>query len=155
MIFIVLLVIIGLWLVTRTFLIPIISPMPENLGITDGNLAPCPATPNCVSSQVDESDTSHYIAPLPIRLSIEETHDKLITVLNDLARTTIKTDTPTYIHAINRTFAMGYIDDIEFYIDEANGVVHVRSAARLGASDLGVNRNRIETIRKNYLQASQ
>jgi uncharacterized protein (DUF1499 family) len=42
---------------------------------------------------------------------------------------------------------MGFVDDVEFLADRASGVVHVRSASRLGRRDFGVNRARIEELR--------
>jgi uncharacterized protein (DUF1499 family) len=45
---------------------------------------------------------------------------------------------------------MGFVDDVEFFLDEGANVIHVRSASRLGQSDLGVNRKRVETIRAKF-----
>jgi uncharacterized protein (DUF1499 family) len=45
---------------------------------------------------------------------------------------------------------LGFVDDVEFRIDEAAGRIHVRSASRKGYWDLGVNRRRVETIREAF-----
>lgn len=142
-------------IVNRFFVVPAASPEPENLGVTDGQLAPCPDSPNCVSSQANADDKWHYIEPIALNIPVAEAHDILVTILNDLDRSEIETNQPTYIHATTRSFTMGYIDDLEFYIDEANGQIHVRSAARLGGGDWGVNRQRMEMILQKYLQATQ
>ena len=53
-----------------------------------------------------------------------------------------------YLYAQFATRWLGFVDDGEFWVDPAAGVVHVRSASRVGRSDFGVNRQRIEAIRE-------
>ncbi|BAU66486.1 hypothetical protein STA3757_38910 [Stanieria sp. NIES-3757] len=113
---------------------------PNNLGVKDGKLASCPGTPNCVSSQSDRPQEK--IAPLPA-VSISE----LKKVIASMERITIIEETNNYLYAEFKSKLMGFVDDVEFYLDEAANVIHVRSASRLGKSDLGVNRQRIEAIR--------
>lgn len=117
---------------------------PNNLGVNNGKLAPCPGTPNCVNSQSD--DPQAKIEPLPA-VSIAE----IKRVVEVMERTTIIEETPNYLYAEFKSKLMGFVDDVEFYRDEAANVVHVRSASRLGQSDLGVNRQRIEAIRAKLL----
>lgn len=114
---------------------------PDNLGVRDGKLAPCPKTPNCVNSQA-QNDPQHQIDPLPF-VSIAEIKQ----VVESMERTTIIAESENYLYAEFKTKLMGFVDDVEFYRDEAAQVVHVRSASRLGQSDLGVNRKRVEEIR--------
>ena len=64
-----------------------------------------------------------------------------------MPRTKIVTENETYLYAEFASNLMGFVDDVEFYLDKTAGVIHVRSASRLGQSDLGVNRQRIEAIR--------
>ena len=123
---------------------------PTNLGINDGKLAACPGTPNCVSSQTDSSDTEHYIEPFPCQMSAGEAIAKLQSIIESMERTEIITTSDTYLYAEFTTKLMGYVDDVEFYADTANNVIHVRSASRLGKSDLGLNRKRIEAIRTAF-----
>ena len=52
-----------------------------------------------------------------------------------------------YLYAEFTSTIMGYVDDVEFLYDAASSVTHVRSASRLGYSDMGANRKRIEAIR--------
>ncbi len=113
---------------------------PDNLGVKDGKLAPCPGTPNCVSSQSD--NPQFQIAPLP-PVSIAE----IKKVVEGMERTKIVEERDNYLYAEFTSKIMGYVDDVEFYLDSANNVVQVRSASRLGKSDLGVNRKRVEAIR--------
>ena len=113
---------------------------PSNLGVKDGKLAACPGTPNCVNSQ--SNDAQSKIDALPA-VSITEIKG----VVEAMEGTTIIEETDNYLYAEFKSKLMGYVDDVEFYRDEANNLVQVRSASRLGKSDLGVNRKRVEEIR--------
>lgn len=121
---------------------------PTNLGVNSGKLTPCPDSPNCVCSQ--NQDDLHKIAPLTYAVSKPEAISKLKAVITDLPRTKIITETEDYIYAEFTTSLMKFVDDVEFYVDDANKIIHMRSASRLGQSDMGVNRNRIETIRTQF-----
>ncbi|MEO1208677.1 MAG: DUF1499 domain-containing protein [Cyanobacteria bacterium J06638_20] len=123
---------------------------PANLGIKDGSLAACPGSPNCVNSQTSESDTEHAIAPLGLSGSAAEAIARLTDIVTGMERTEIIEQTDNYLYAEFTSALMGYVDDVEFFADDASGVVHMRSASRLGQSDLGVNRKRIEAIRSLY-----
>ena len=123
---------------------------PGNLGVKDGRLAPCRRTPNCVSSQADPADREHYIAPIAFRGRMEE----LRRAVQSMARTTVITAERNYLYAEYRTPLMRYVDDVELYYDERAGLVHVRSASRLGRRDFGVNRKRVEELRA-LIQASR
>ncbi|MBW4571117.1 MAG: DUF1499 domain-containing protein [Tolypothrix carrinoi HA7290-LM1] len=118
---------------------------PNNLGVNSGKLAPCPNSPNCVSSQ--SSDVGHSIAALSYSSTPEEAIAKLKSVIQSLSRTKIITESNDYLYAEFKSALMGFVDDVEFYLDRKANVIQVRSASRLGQSDLGVNRKRIETIR--------
>jgi uncharacterized protein (DUF1499 family) len=113
---------------------------PTNLGVKRGLLAPCRRTPNCVSSQADPSDREHYVAPL--RASMDEVRK----AVESLPRTRIVLAHSNYLYVEFRSKLLGYVDDVEFFFDGA--VMHVRSASRLGRRDFGVNRGRIEEIRR-------
>jgi len=125
--------------------IPFISNQPDTLGVTDGEFAPCPDSPNCVNSF--DSDEEHAIDSLTVTGSVESIQAALLQVIHNQSGTSVITTDTTYIHATYRSQIMGYIDDVEFLIDADAGLVHVRSASRLGHSDMGVNRARIEDIR--------
>jgi uncharacterized protein (DUF1499 family) len=130
---------------------------PANLGVHDGKLAPCPPYPNCVSTQAQ--DPRHQIAPIRYGGPAATTNSHrraaeamaaLLEVLQEMERTRIAIDEPTYIHAECQTAGMGYIDDVEFYLDESAQVIHFRSGARLPYWDWNVNRKRMESIRQAF-----
>jgi uncharacterized protein (DUF1499 family) len=112
-------------------------------------LAPCPDSPNCVSSLAD--DGRHTIAPLPLPMhrSPEQSLEGLKQILGGMKRTRIVTAEGDYLHAEFRTL-LGFVDDLEVEIDRSLDVFQVRSASRLGYWDLGVNRRRLESIRRAF-----
>lgn len=118
---------------------------PTNLGVKDGKLAACPASPNCVSSQAATADKEHYIEPLPG--GDDAAMERLKGVIEGMERTKIISAREDYLYAEFTSALMGFVDDVEFYRDATSGTIQVRSASRLGQSDLGVNRKRVEEIR--------
>ena len=116
---------------------------PTNLGVKEGRLAPCKRSPNCVSSQAEPADREHYIAPIAFRGSMAD----LRKAVESMARSTVITAERNYLYAEYRTALLRYVDDLELFYDEAAGLVHVRSASRLGRRDFGVNRKRVEALR--------
>ncbi|MEO1069782.1 MAG: DUF1499 domain-containing protein [Cyanobacteria bacterium J06638_6] len=120
---------------------------PANLGIKEGRLAPCPDSPNCVVSQ-GADDAEHAIAPLTYSGDAAQAMARLTEIVKTMPRTTIVEATDNYLYAEFASKLMGFVDDVEFYLDPAESVIQVRSASRLGKSDLGVNRQRVETIRQ-------
>jgi uncharacterized protein (DUF1499 family) len=118
------------------------------LGARDGRLAACPSTPNCVSSLA--TDDGHGIAPLRFTGSAAAAMARLTGIVRSLPRTTVTLATETYLHAECRSALFRFVDDLEFFVDERGAVIHVRSAARLGSWDLGVNRRRVEEIRSRW-----
>jgi len=120
---------------------------PGNLGVRDGRLAQCRPSPNCVSSQADPSDRVHYIAPIRYRGGPIEAIAAVRRAVESMPRTRVVRHEPDYLYAEFRSRLMGFVDDVEFYYDAGAGVIQVRSASRLGRSDLGVNRKRVEAIR--------
>ena len=112
------------------------------------NLAPCPDSPNCVSSQ--SSGKRHRVDPIMFQGAPEAAFAKLRRIIQSMKRTEIVEETATYLHAECKSALFGFVDDVEFLLDEKNKVIHVRSAARTGYWDLGVNRKRIERIREAF-----
>ena len=121
---------------------------PDDLGVTNGRLAPCKRTPNCVSSQADPADAEHYIAPIAFRGTAAQAMAAARRAIESMERTTIVHEEPGYTYAEFRSKLLGYVDDVELLYDEKAGVFHVRSASRLGRRDFGVNRKRIEELRR-------
>ena len=118
---------------------------PLNLGVHDGKLAPCPATPNCVSSQ--SKDKEHAVEPFLFSGTPAQAMADLKGALSAMPRVRIVTETDTYLHAEFTSALFRFVDDVEFWIDADTRTIHLRSASRLGKSDLGVNRKRIEHLR--------
>jgi len=125
---------------------------PSNLGVQDGRLSVCPASPNCVCSCYAD-DKAHFIEPLAFTGDAAAAMTRLKQVIEAMERTEIITQHQDYLYAEFTSRLMGYVDDGEFYCDRPASVIQVRSASRLGQSDLGVNRKRIEEIRAKF-QAS-
>ena len=115
------------------------------LGLQDGKLFPCPSTPNCVVSQ--GADQDHSIEPIAYTRSREEARELLTKVLGVVPRTEIVTRQENYIRVKSTSRILGFVDDTEFYLPEDEPDIHVRAAARLGESDLGEKRRRLEQIR--------
>ena len=118
---------------------------PPDLGIEDGRLAPCPNSANCVASQV--ADAAHHIAPIAYRTDLETARQTLLRVLTVVPRTVVVEQGDRYIRFEAASRLLGFVDDGEFFFPDDEPVIHMRSASRMGASDLGVNRRRLEQIR--------
>jgi uncharacterized protein (DUF1499 family) len=117
-----------------------------HVGLRDGKLSECPDSPNCVSSQTVKKD--HAVDPLAYSGSYSETKQVLLSIISSLPRTKIITDNDRYVHVTFTSRLMRFVDDVEFLFDETNKQIHVRSASRVGYSDIGVNRKRVEYLRK-------
>ena len=118
-------------------------------GVPSDRLSPCPKSPNCVSSLSE--DKSHQVDPLTYSATLEEAREKLISVIKSMKRSEIVTAEKNYIHATFTSFLFRFVDDVEFSLDDETKVINVRSASRAGYSDLGVNRRRVEEIRKRFI----
>ena len=121
---------------------------PLNLGITDGKLSPCPDSPNCVSSQ--RSDKRNFIEPIRYEGTEEKAMERLIDVIQGMKRCRIIKMEDHYIHAEFTSAVFRFVDDVEFYVDSEAKIIHMRSASRIGYSDFGVNRQRMEKIRSLF-----
>jgi len=120
---------------------------PVYLGVKDGHLARPKSTPNCVSTQADPADKEHYIAPIAFKGSALDAIAAARKAVEAMPRATVIRHEGNYLYAEFRSKVMGFVDDVEFTYDEKAGVLHVRSAARLGRRDFGVNRARVEHLR--------
>jgi len=120
-------------------------------GLVDAKLAPCPASPNCVSSDTDNAE--QHVAPFALARSPEDAWALLIDQVSRLPRTTIVTQEPRYLHVECRSQLFGFVDDLEFHLRPEQQIVAVRSASRSGYFDFGVNRSRIENFRLTLQKA--
>ena len=124
---------------------------PDNLGISNGKLADCPSSPNCVNSQTGDED--HAVAPFTYEGSRQDAFNRLENAVTSLKRTQIVEERDDYLRVECKSAILRFVDDVEFYFPEEN-VIHVRSASRIGYSDLGVNRKRVEKLRKLFNASS-
>ena len=120
---------------------------PLNIGINNGQLTACPFTPNCVNSQTAVTDAEHSIKPIEIGGDTAQRMNDLKLAIGSMPRSTIIKETNNYLYVEFASQLMGFVDDVEFYFDSSGKSIQVRSASRFGESDLGVNRQRVETIR--------
>lgn len=109
-------------------------------------LPPCQNTPNCVSSQAE--DKLHYVAPFRITGDPQVAWGKLHALIVKHDRIRITHETETTLHAEATSLILRFVDDIDAILDAEAGLIHIRSASRIGHSDFGVNRKRIETFRQ-------
>lgn len=114
---------------------------PPAIGTDAGELSPCPDTDNCVSTTA--TDPRH--AADPVRCQDAEARELAEILDRELPRTTVAAVVGTYAHLEVRSQIFGFVDDLEVLVED--GVVQLRSASRLGANDLGVNRERIDDVR--------
>ena len=112
---------------------------PQDIGVRDGRLIACPGSPNCVSSY--ESSEEHAIAALDGNLN------QIQQILVAMDGANIVEQSNNYLYAEFTSSLMGYVDDVEFLYDAATNTTQVRSASRIGYSDMGANRSRVEAIR--------
>lgn len=115
-------------------------------GLCDGRLGDCPAAPCCVSTVAWRS--SRRVAPIGYPVSRAEVHAILVDVLRAWPRTEIVTAQDDYIHAVQKSRCFRFVDDLECHLPAEERLVHMRSAARIGWYDFGVNRGRVERLRR-------
>ena len=121
---------------------------PDNLGVKNGKLAPCPDTPNCVSSQATDDD--HRMEPLHFTDAPGMAWARLVRLVSGLPRAHVADAGVDYMHVEFSSAIFRFVDDVEFWMDEENQVIHFRSASRVGRGDLGANRARMEQIQAEW-----
>lgn len=124
---------------------------PSQIGVTAGRLSPCPDSPNCVSSQ--STDRRHAIEPLRYEGTAEKALERLTAAVSGMKRARIVESGDRHLRAEFTSALFRFVDDVEFFLDEGTGTIHVRSASRVGYSDLGANRRRVEEIRSRFQSA--
>ena len=134
--------------VAGTFVMSLTAARPGNLGVQDGRLADAPASPNCVSTQT--SERSHWIAPISFQGSAQDAMTTIAAVVEDMPGSTVIEREGQYLYAEFRSPLFRFVDDVEFLIEPESGRIHFRSASRVGHSDLGANRNRMEQFRTMF-----
>ena len=112
-----------------------------------GQFSECPEKPNCIFSK--SSTALHMIAPLIYQNSFLEAKEELLKVIKSMPRAEIATNKENFLHVEFTSKIFRFVDDVEFYFNEP-GIIHFRSASRIGHSDMGVNRHRMEEIRRLF-----
>ncbi len=125
------------------------APPPPTLGVDDGELAPCPASLNCVHTGHRHPDGT---PPLYLRVESEGNWEGVRTVVQGMPRVTVVSVSERYLHAEERSRLLRFIDDIEILVAEDHELV-VRSASRSGRGDLGVNKRRVKRLRAALAEA--
>ena len=107
---------------------------------------PCPATPNCVSTRAPADDRQHRAEPIAFTGDADAALAAVLEVLADAKRTEVRERDDRYAHAVATSAVFRFKDDVEFEVDDAAKVIHYRSASRVGQSDLGANRKRMQEL---------
>lgn len=119
-------------------------------GLAEGRLQPCPDTPNCVNSEF-VSDAEHYIEPLVYPADqAAQVLSRLKTIIQEMGGS-IQAETADYLAATFTSSIFRFVDDLEIRIDAEQNTIHLRSASRVGRSDLGANRKRVERLKSSFL----
>ncbi len=120
-------------------------------GLVAGMLARCPDTPNCVCSMYKD-DSKHYIAPINVSANIPlDSLPILKDVIHEMGGS-VQTETENYLAATFTSALFKFVDDLEVTSDPAQGLIHIRSASRVGYSDFGVNKKRVELLKALFNQ---
>ena len=119
---------------------------PSSLGVSDAGLFDCPSSPNCVSSNA--ADAAHQVEVFELSASADEAWPVIREELAKLPRTTVVAETSSYLHAECASFVFRFVDDLELHLRTSPDRVAIRLAARVGRSDLAVNRRRVERLRQ-------
>jgi len=108
----------------------------------------CPDAPNCVSSLAKNS--KRRVEPFRLKKDSNAIWDIVQKTVGSLPRTKIVSIDNTDIHAECRSMIFGFVDDLTLHLTSSKEIIHIRSASRTGYSDLGVNRRRVEDLRKKF-----
>lgn len=126
---------------------------PKNLGLVDNQFFACPATPNCVSTH--STSPQHACDPIRFSGSAGDAFEKLQAIVEQQPRTQIISAATGYMHVEFTSRIFHFVDDVQFLFDENQQVIHFRSSSRSGYSDLGVNRQRMESLRAAFENVDQ
>ena len=121
---------------------------PTNLGVTNGKLNKMPNKPNAVSSQTEEKDKK--IDALEFKENLMNSKQQVIKAIDNYGNAKIIKNEINYLYVVFTTGIMKYHDDVEFYFDERKKLIQIRSASRIGYSDMGLNRERYNKLRELY-----
>ena len=112
------------------------------------NFFSCPESPNCVSTEVDKKDSTHYVAPFEATDGSEATWEKIRKTVLKMPRTEIVEEKSFYFKAEVTSLIFRFVDDLEVSFCPETKILSVKSASRVGYSDFDVNRKRVENLRE-------
>ena len=136
-------------LVLLLAILSIVSRKKPPVGMVNGRLSPCSTRPNCVCSE--DEDLPSYVKPLAFSGSADSSWEIARRIIREMGGKIVRED-GFYLWATFSTSLFRFVDDLELRMDEDNELIHVRSASRVGYSDMGVNRKRIEDLRARFSQ---
>jgi len=131
-------------IVVYFFVLAYVSKSKISPGLVSGQLTACSVKPNCVCSESNEA-SSHFIEPIAI-IPDDTLMPRIKALLDEMGTQTIL-ETESYLAVTFTSGFFKFVDDFELRIDQANNLLHVRSASRVGHSDMGVNRKRVEMFK--------
>ena len=148
------LILVSLIAVAGLFTMSLTSTQPTNLGIQpNGQLAVCPDSPNCVSTQA--TDAEHLIPAINLDSVEQPTLDTIKQLIStEFPRARLVSESAEYLHYEFTSLIFRFVDDVEFLVDDENKRLHFRSASRVGYSDMGANRRRMEKISQRLADQS-
>ena len=118
---------------------------PDSVGVHNSRLSDCPGSPNCVSSE--STDDRFQVPSLHLADTSGNQWEELIATVKAMPRTSIIVQTDNYLHAECKSRVFRFVDDLELLLNRETGEISIRSASRVGRSDFGVNRKRIDSLR--------
>ena len=127
---------------------------PTNLGVHNQQLTVCPSSPNCVVSDTS-ADNEHYITPIQLNAPAATTWQAALDYWRSQSDIRVITAGKDYFYAESSSAIFGFVDDVEMHLRSEQGIIAIRSAARLGHADFGVNRNRLEALRETLTKQAK
>lgn len=123
----------------------------NKIGLENDKFFSCSHQSNCVNSMASASDKKHYVAPLIIEKTKKDILAFIIDHLKKWQRTKLMTQTDKYLHFEIKSAFFGFIDDLEIFWPKGDEYLHFKSSSRIGYTDFGVNRKRVEQLKKELL----
>lgn len=148
---VIIIVLILVLIIAMLFMWGFVSRSGQAPGLLNGQLKACPDKSNCVCSEVPPEQAA-YVAP--IELNSKDTAQAWLILKTTISEQggQIKVEKDDYLAAIFASAVFGFVDDLEARLDVKSGLIHLRSASRVGRSDLGANRQRIKLLKEHYMQ---
>ncbi len=137
-------------LIAIVFLGGCATKQPMDIGVVNGIFSACPETPNCINSQAENE--AQKIDGFLLNTKHPSSWKRLVDMVDKIPRSKITHQTGNYIHAEISSALWGFIDDLQLYLTASDNHVAIKSAARSGYTDFGVNRKRLENLRQQLIK---